>query len=58
MKKVKKQKKIVSRGEKMLYTIGALCFVFTMVIKIFCGASIGHLNLAVEKVKYEIDEQS
>lgn len=58
MKKVRRQKKLVSRGEKILYTIGALCFVMTMVIKIFCGASIGHLNLAVEKVKYEIDEQA
>ena len=58
MKKTKKQKNLVSKGEKLLYTVGALCFVMTMVIKIFCGASIGHLNLAVEKVKYEIDEQS
>ena len=58
MKKVRVNKRIVSRGEKLLYTVGALCFVMTMVIKIFCGASIGHLNLAVEKVKYEIDEQS
>ena len=57
MKKVKTNK-LLSRGEKILYTMGALCFVMTMVIKIFCGASIGHLNLAVEKVKYEIDEQS
>ncbi len=57
MKKVNSNKKI-TKGEKMLYTLGSLCVVMTIIIKIFCGASIGHLNISVEKVKYEIDEQS
>ena len=57
MKKVNSKKKI-TKGEKMLYTLGGLCVVMTIIIKIFCGASIGHLNISVEKVKYEIDEQS
>lgn len=57
MKKVNSKKKI-TKGEKMLYTLGGLCGVMTVIIKIFCGASIGHLNISVEKVKYEIDEQS
>lgn len=56
MKKVRTNR--VSKKEKILYTFGGLCLIFTVVIKIFCGASIGHLNLSVEKVRYEIDEQS
>ena len=58
MKKVEKNKSRVSKKEKILYVVGSLCVIFTIVIKIFCGASIGHLNLSVEKVRYEIDEQS
>ena len=58
MKKVRTNKSVVSKKEKILYAVGSLCLIFTVVIKIFCGASIGHLNLSVEKVRYEIDEQS
>ncbi len=57
MKKVN-SKNSISKGEKMLYALGSICVVMTVIIKIFCGASIGHLNISVEKVKYEIDEQS
>lgn len=48
----------MSSREKILYFTGIICIVFTVVIKIFCGASIGHLNLSVEKARYEINEQS
>ena len=58
MKKVNSNKFKFSKGEKILYTLGGLCVVMTVIIKIFCGASIGHLNISVEKIKYEIDEQS
>ena len=51
-------KKRMTRGEKLLYTLGIWCALMTIVVQIFCGASIGHLNLSVEKVKYEIDEQN
>ncbi len=57
MKKFKTKKRM-TRGEKLLYTLGVGATLMTIVIQIFCGASIGHLNLSVEKVKYEIDEQS
>lgn len=57
MKKVN-LKNSVSKGEKVLYTLGSICLVMTVIIKIFCGASIGHLNISVEKIRYEIDEQS
>lgn len=58
MKKVKSRKMRMSKKEKLLYITGSLCIVLTVVMKLFCGASIGHLNLSVEKVRYEIDEQS
>lgn len=48
----------MSSREKILYFTGIICIVLTVVIKIFCGASIGHLNLSVEKARYEINEQS
>lgn len=48
----------MSSREKILYFTGVICIVLTVVIKIFCGASIGHLNLSVEKARYEINEQS
>lgn len=57
MKKVKKNSRI-SVKEKLLYFTGIMSIVLTVVIKIFCGASIGHLNLSVEKARYEINEQS
>lgn len=58
MKRVKSEKNLVSKKEKFLYTLGSLCVAMTVIIKIFCGASIGHLNISVEKIRYEIDEQA
>lgn len=57
MKKIN-TKRFVSKGERLLYSLGGVCVIMTVIIKIFCGASIGHLNISVEKIKYEIDEQS
>ncbi len=49
----KKNKKL-SKCEKLLYFSGALCFILSIVIKIFFGASIGNYKMSNEKVKYEI----
>lgn len=57
MKKQKKRKMRITKGEKFLYVTAALCLVMTMVMKIFCGASVGHLSMSVEKLKYDISEQ-
>lgn len=54
-RKVRKLK--VTRGEKMLYTMGILCAVFSFAASIFCGANIGNLKMNVEKLKYNITEQ-
>ena len=51
------RKKGLTRGEKILYTGAVLCICFTFVLKIFCGAGIGHLSMNVEQLKYDIDVQ-
>ncbi len=47
----------ITKGEKLLYITATVCLIFTMVLKIFCGASVGHLSMSVEKLKYDISEQ-
>lgn len=57
MKKKKVRKMKITKGERLLYITAAVCLIFTMVLKIFCGASVGHLSMSVEKLKYDISEQ-
>lgn len=53
-----KRKMRITKGERMIYFVGAvLCPICILIVQIFCGASIGNLNLGVEKLKYEIDGQ-
>lgn len=47
----------ICNGEKMLYFSAFVCLILTMLFKVFCGASIGNLNMTVEKMKYEITVQ-
>lgn len=55
----KRTKKVVrlTQGERMLYTLGLLCFVLAIVIRVFASASIGNLKMDIEKVSYRIDAQ-
>ena len=41
----------------MLYFLGSLSLVLTLIVQIFCGANIGSLNLQVEEIKYDINNQ-
>lgn len=52
-----KKKNSLSKGEKMLYFSGILCFICVMVIKIFFGASIGNYKMSNEKLRYQIDNE-
>lgn len=54
----KKRKLKISKGEKLLYTCAVLALCSTFLVKIFCGASIGNLNIMVEKLKSDISTQS
>lgn len=57
MKKGTRKVVRLTQGEKMLYTLGILCFVFTIVIKVFSSASISNLKMDIEKMSYKIDSQ-
>jgi len=41
----------------MLYLLGSFCLVFTVVIRVFCSASISNLKMDIEKVSYKIENQ-
>lgn len=57
MAKKKVHKIRFTKGEKLLYTTAIFAFAFALIIQVFCGASVGHLNISVEKIKYEITVQ-
>ena len=56
---MKKHKKIVklTKGEKMLYSLGFFCLVFTVVVRVFFSASISNLKMDIEKINYKIENQ-
>lgn len=51
------KKRKLTRGERLLYVTASFCLVLTMVLKIFCGAGIGHLSMSVEQLNYDISSQ-
>lgn len=55
---MKKNKKTINvkftKGEKMLYKLGVFSAIAIVFIQVFCGASIGNLNLSVEQLKGDI----
>lgn len=51
------KKRKLTKGEKILYTTATFCFIFTVVLKIFCGAGVGHLSMSVEQLNYDITNQ-
>ena len=57
MKKSTRKVVRLTKGEKMLYTLGALCLLFTIVIRVFSSASIGNLKMDIEKISYKIESQ-
>lgn len=56
--KKKKRRMRITKGERLLYVGAALFLCFTFVVKIFCGAGVGHLSMNVEKLRYEINSQN
>ena len=56
----KRTKKVVrlTKGERMLYTLGAICLLLSIVIRVFSSASIGNLKMDIEKISYRIDSQA
>lgn len=55
----KKNKKIkITKGEKLLYVTATFSIVLTLVLKVFCGAGVSHLSMTIEKMNYDISEQT
>ena len=57
MKKSTRKVVRLTRGEKMLYTLGFFCFVLAIFIRVFSSASISNLKMDIEKINYKIDNQ-
>lgn len=53
----KKKKIRITKGEKLIYMCSFLAFIGTLLVQVFCGASVGHLNMSVEMLKYNVDSQ-
>lgn len=53
-----KRKRKVTKGEKVLYVTGILSFMFVIVLKVFLGAGVGNYKMSIEKIKYEINDES
>ena len=47
----------LTKGEKLLYGCAIFALSCTFLVKIFCGAGVGHLNMSVEKLQYNINTQ-
>ncbi len=58
MKKNTRKVVRLTQGERMLYTLGALCLLFTVVIRVFASSSICNLKMDIEKIFYRIDSQT
>lgn len=57
MSKKKSRKARLTKGERLLYVTASFCLIMTIVLKIFGGASISHLSMSVEKIRYDINSQ-
>ena len=57
--KKKNTKNIVrlTKGEKLLYTLGVFCVLATIILKVFSSASIGNLKMSIEEISYKIKAQ-
>ena len=57
MTRTKKVKSKLTVGEKKLYTLGIMCFLFTILLKVFCGTSISSIKMDIEDINYKISNQ-
>ena len=55
----KKTKNIVrlTKGEKLLYTLGVFCTIAIFVLEVFSSASISNLKMNIEEISYKIESQ-
>ena len=55
MKRTRKAR--LTKGERMLYTMGFFCLVLTIFIRVFSSAGIGNLKMDIEKMNYLVENQ-
>lgn len=53
--RIKKAK--IPKGEKLLYFIGIICFMSTILVKVFFGASISNYKMSNEKLNSKISNE-
>ena len=47
----------LTRGEKLLYTLGIFCIIATIVLKVFSSASVSNLKMNIEEISFKIEAQ-
>lgn len=52
------KKKTFTKLDTTLYLFATISLLCIFLVKIFGGAEVSHLNMSIEKVKYNINEQS
>ena len=57
MKKNTKNVIRLTRGEKLLYALGAICVVATIVLRVFSSATTSNIKIDIEEVSYKIQKQ-
>ena len=57
MKKNTKSVVRLTKGEKLLYMMGAICIVASIFLRVFSSASISDLKMGIEAVSYKITNQ-
>lgn len=58
MRKNKKDnKKKLTRGEKLLYTLAILSIIGTFSVKVFVGATASNMKMEIEELSYKLDIQ-
>lgn len=53
----KKRVARITKGERLIYSMGFLALSLAMLLKIFCGASISNLKMNIEKINYNINNE-
>ncbi len=47
----------ITKGERLIYSLGFIAFAFTLLLKIFCGANISNIKMDIEEINYDIATQ-
>ena len=57
MRRSKKNKKMLTRGEKMLYTLGILALIGSFGVQVFGGATNSNMKMEIEELSHKINNQ-